>query len=574
MAKTYSFLSLKNYLLAAFCCLAAFQANAQINPPIFQCVKGDTLFWQPDPNPCGTFNSYLIYFSTTQAGPYSLLATITDPMQLYFVHLGGGPIRYYYMETDLNCPGFVAYQSDTLDNFPPPKTPIEVLSIGTNGIDLQWIPNSSPTIIGYIIYKATASGTIPIDTVYGNSSNSYTDQSSGGDSLNYYYILSLDACGNTSQFDLPHHNILATIQTLSCQRTHHLEWNLYDSWPDGIAKQEVLLSINNGPEAVIATLGAGAISYDNLGLLKNTNYCYRIAAYRNSGNFISYSDTICDNPVIVQGMRNLYLTNVSAIAGNQLELTWQWDATAELSSYELSHNGQSFESVLAPLGTLNVINQIISDLSASDPAQNYLVKTTDLCDSMVSSNTLKNAVLSGISQSNGNSLTWTPFFISTGTVLSYELFNDLGGLIATLPADSLSYFDLIPSGSLLKSCYVLRVNFSHELGSLQDQTFTSVTNTYCVEPQAALSFPNAFTPQGDNPIFRPVVTFQNVVQDYSLQIFDRWGGLVFQSEAIGQGWDGMNGGNIMPAGMYVYYARLQQSNGRQVEKTGHLLLIK
>lgn len=64
-------------------------------------------------------------------------------------------------------------------------------------------------------------------------------------------------------------------------------------------------------------------------------------------------------------------------------------------------------------------------------------------------------------------------------------------------------------------------------------------------------FPNIFSPNGDgiNDFFLPKTTYLN---SYKLQIFSRWGELLFQSEDPNTGWDGTANGQVMVPGVYVY----------------------
>jgi len=63
--------------------------------------------------------------------------------------------------------------------------------------------------------------------------------------------------------------------------------------------------------------------------------------------------------------------------------------------------------------------------------------------------------------------------------------------------------------------------------------------------------PNAFTPNGDglNDYFRPKGVS---IAKMHLEIYDRWGTLVFTSEDPGTGWDGKSKGKEVPAGTYSY----------------------
>ncbi|MCX6306121.1 MAG: gliding motility-associated C-terminal domain-containing protein [Bacteroidetes bacterium] len=66
-------------------------------------------------------------------------------------------------------------------------------------------------------------------------------------------------------------------------------------------------------------------------------------------------------------------------------------------------------------------------------------------------------------------------------------------------------------------------------------------------------FPNAFTPNGDglNDLFRPV---GNEIGKYNLQIYDRWGTLIFESNNVADGWDGSVKGREAEPDVYTYNA--------------------
>ncbi len=73
----------------------------------------------------------------------------------------------------------------------------------------------------------------------------------------------------------------------------------------------------------------------------------------------------------------------------------------------------------------------------------------------------------------------------------------------------------------------------------------------------SLFMPNAFTPNGDgkNEIFKPVGQTDNVrFEFFNLKIYDRWGGIVFESDHPDIGWNGkyFNSGADLPPGVYHY----------------------
>lgn len=66
--------------------------------------------------------------------------------------------------------------------------------------------------------------------------------------------------------------------------------------------------------------------------------------------------------------------------------------------------------------------------------------------------------------------------------------------------------------------------------------------------------PNAFKPTSDitvNKTFKPIFTKEQPYL-YIMQIFDRWGKLVFETNSLSEGWDGTFGSQISETGLYSY----------------------
>jgi len=72
-------------------------------------------------------------------------------------------------------------------------------------------------------------------------------------------------------------------------------------------------------------------------------------------------------------------------------------------------------------------------------------------------------------------------------------------------------------------------------------------------------------------VFRPF--FENVT-DYKLQIFNRWGVLIYESYDLNKGWDGYFGnGNLAPQGVYVWKVSGQYADGAYFEKVGDVTFL-
>ena len=92
--------------------------------------------------------------------------------------------------------------SDTISGGIPTKTPIKMVTVENGKNEIHWDFSNSVSIFGYIIFKSTVLGTIPIDTVDANT-NVYVDLSSNPSvTSEFYYVCSVDFCGNVSLYDL------------------------------------------------------------------------------------------------------------------------------------------------------------------------------------------------------------------------------------------------------------------------------------------------------------------------------------------------------------------------------------
>jgi gliding motility-associated-like protein len=96
--------------------------------------------------------------------------------------------------------------------------------------------------------------------------------------------------------------------------------------------------------------------------------------------------------------------------------------------------------------------------------------------------------------------------------------------------------------------------------------------------------PNAFTPNPNGPnggvstngsfndVFLPIV---KGVEEFNMQIYDRWGNLVFESNSANIGWDGYNkDGRLMPAGVYVYKLTVRLSDNQRSTQIGDITMIR
>ncbi|MCC6542112.1 MAG: PKD domain-containing protein [Flavobacteriales bacterium] len=99
-----------------------------------------------------------------------------------------------------------------------------------------------------------------------------------------------------------------------------------------------------------------------------------------------------------------------------------------------------------------------------------------------------------------------------------------------------------------------------------------------------IQFPNAFTPSGSGPsdgIYDPrgftndhFFPLYEGVEEYKLEIFNRWGELLFVTEDVRVGWDGYYRGQLSKQDVYVWKAFAKFSDGRETTMKGDVTLLR
>ncbi|MCC6459196.1 MAG: gliding motility-associated C-terminal domain-containing protein [Saprospiraceae bacterium] len=109
-------------------------------------------------------------------------------------------------------------------------------------------------------------------------------------------------------------------------------------------------------------------------------------------------------------------------------------------------------------------------------------------------------------------------------------------------------------------------------GVCQVSASVEIQRYSCQQPEVYI--PNAIAPEhgGENAVFQ-VFFNAGVERVESLEIFDRWGSLVFQS-FDGSGWDGQFRGHPAPVGVYVWKLQLALADGGFEWRSGSVSLLR
>ena len=146
------------------------------------------------------------------------------------------------------------------------------------------------------------------------------------------------------------------------------------------------------------------------------------------------------------------------------------------------------------------------------------------------------------------------------------------GKTLTLSAET-PYCDYLWQDGSTQPVYVVRGpgTYSVEVGNKCFSHWDAVNVDY-KRCEQELYLPNAFTPNEDalNPVFLPIFTYPDEIEEYRMEIYNRWGGLVFRTEEKTFGWDGANAIN----GVYAVVVHYRTRGEKEKTVKGNVVVVR
>lgn len=561
-------------------------------------VRNDILTWDAVGNqPCGAFIAYRIYRATSVGGPYVLDTVITDQTAtMWNDHAAANNTYYYYMLDSFACPGATYTSSDTLRNEPNPATPViqGVNVLPDSTVQFTWQPSASPQTTWYVIYLITPNGTpVTVDSVYGRFTTSWIDsvRNPYASSLNYT-IDARDSCASTqpSAFNTaPQQSILAKYQTAHCDRAIGLTWSKYVNLPGGVRSYEVYVSKNTGPYEMVADIDTGTLNYDYPDFADGDSLqIYVVAVSAVDTNHQLHSNYMRFTANVVKPPAYIYLTNITIDATNNVGLTWLVDNKAKILSYEVQSSEDNTRYLLTKLINVGPPLAVFSSYTDSTVQPQYepfyyTVTVFDSCNGSIVTPYAESISLQGtLSDYYEISLNWNPLHIFNARVLRQNLYRDIGDgtgmqLIRTFnDSTHVSFVDSVyqfldKAGNF---CYRIEAVYHIALPDAHyDTVLSSFSNLACVDHRPIIYIPNAFVYNGTNNFFKPRIIFGDP-QGYTMTIFNRYGGKIFETHDPNEGWYGTDGGKPAQQGGYAYLIQFTASDGTAIERSGIVMMLR
>lgn len=167
-------------------------------------------------------------------------------------------------------------------------------------------------------------------------------------------------------------------------------------------------------------------------------------------------------------------------------------------------------------------------------------------------------------------LTVTSNPLSAGFKISSEPCAEGGVTITVAPLGGTGFYNYFWSDGTFDNPYHYAPIGTYSV-IVSDGTNCSVqlSNIEITDELGCVDIPNSFTPNGDGMNDTWNLNF-NGYTDVSLQVYSKWGKLVFETKSPTVQWDGQYGGDDLPSGTYYYVLKLDDS----VDQNGPLTIVR
>lgn len=298
----------------------------------------------------------------------------------------------------------------------------------------------------------------------------------------------------------------------------------------------------------------------------NVVYCYRVTTVNNDGGR-SVSLKRCVNGINNAPPAKIDFLNATVDGGS---IVLDWNLSAPINFYRVfrSTNNGPFEAI----GQGTAPPFIDPNLRPQINNYCYYVVYQNACGIQSEPSITACAMkLTGSIENKDYLLDWTPYSGWATGVLGYQLeIMDENGTLVVPPINIAgninSYLDPITQNRQTSQYRIVAT-------SVDPTPFRSYSNIVRVDHPLQIFVPNSFTPNNDglNDTFTAKGLF---IKEYTMEIYSRWGELLFHTSDVEQGWDGIYKGSLSTEGTYAFKISATDSKGRVVVKNGTVHLLR
>jgi len=420
-------------------------------------------------------------------------------------------------------------------------------------VELQY--QLQPDIV-YDLQKAVdfPAGFQSIQYLDNTSASLLVDSIDTENNIQIFRIAAYDACQNKNLYSDTISTIAINASAENAQ--NRIEW---DSYPLSFSNYQLIR--NDQAYQNFNNVGLKVFVDSNVECF--TNYCYSIQ-YTNNNGGVSLSDTVCVESFIIYFPPSIKNTTAS-VDGMNIDLGWVDPENATITSYFIQREIE--DDVFATIDSTLANQYTDIDLDTDTRGYCYRINYLDECRNRSNLGDLTCTVFLTIE--DNQLLEWNRYTGWRNAVLQYivEVYNENGIFQKEINVGLNRWYEDTTFLTQQINDYRIRAE------SNDDPSLIAYSNFVTKQAESVLWLPNSFTPDGDglNDFFRPEGT---QMKEFTIQIFTRYGDLIYTSEDQTMGWDGTFNGKDMPPVTYIYKMEATDELDKKYNKTGQLLLIR
>ena len=558
-------------------------ASAMVKPPkaIRACLDPTTsvvtLYISPSSDACGSFISYRLYGRDNAISPFQLLyqGGIAGSTSLSAA-LPNKKRWELFVSARFACNGTDTLNSDTVfvDDQPPALLLLDSVSVDLTSqqVVAGWKKAPEADVMGYSVFKVdpgTGNNVLVKDT----AALGYRFLTSTFDSRNPGHKISIavfDSCKNGGVICPPHSPVFASINPAEntqyrCSRKVLLRWTAYVGWLVDHYEIWCASSKNN------LFFKAGSVAGDTLRFVHslpelNYTYTYFVRAFKSaatgitsSSNVVLFSATGFNKPT------NNEIGHASVVSDGRIEVSYTWNPPspsgfkALLQFREYASTAWITANSNLPLGGGRTV---LSNLETQKQRYVFRVLAQNPCGEGYDTSVNHVSLLLTKTANNTQWFDYQPYNQNYQVI---EERNKQGSTWNAVGGPSSPYYITDTTKAL---CY--RV-VAYKTDASNNRIDTAYSNEICLRVYDTTLVPNAFSPEGNNKVFR--IVNPNIERGQAtMHIYDRWGGKLWQGEAL-DGWNGEALGQPVIQGFYVYKIEIYRPEKRELFQ-GTLMLIR
>jgi gliding motility-associated-like protein len=408
-----------------------------------------------------------------------------------------------------------------------------------------------------------------------NTERNIIDSTFDTTSRHCYNISVTDKCGIEGKRGRAHCPIQLTGES-TVPRQVTLYWTYYVGWAN-VEKYEIYRKeIDSSFKYVGEVFNTQKTHIDSNNVCSQP-YFYRVAAKYPGSEVRAFSNWIFVNPTVDFNPNKPDLKNVSVVGFEEIEVKWHPSTYRFNTQYMITRAEATPNNVVDSFFT-PALSYIDSFVTPQLYPYFYRVHEVDNCYNISASGRFSKTIfLDGNNKSGVSEIGWTPYNHWDYPTTEHH--------IEFLPLNGRQYL-----GKVEPSVFTYKDNgfyedvdgyYRYQIHSINSNLDTSYSNVAYISGSGIYYLQNSFSPNNDglNDEFNFYTLFitNNINEsesDYEVEIYNRWGQIVFYSNDLTKKWNGTYNGGPAPAGVYLYRIKLMDGDRTKTNLGGTLHLIR